>query len=267
MRCRRCSSCRWWPSGLSRRRSSGLQVPVTWHWSQRGARDRVRARARSSLAGVGLRARVAVVAGRAVGDARIRRGAEAGLARLARVVPVRRTRGHAGAADVAEAGIQRCGRARPGRWVARASRVARGGRGAGDGAPRGARARLARALEIALVRVRARRPVGDGRVRGRTHAGLARLARVCPVRRARRHARPPNDARARWARERAEPVLARHCRAGVHEHLRRGDRPRELRRVHGDERVRSDEERLHLGTGAQIRSPTTCRGTGRAPWP
>ena len=45
-RCRRCTRCRWpWP-GSSRGPWRGLHVPATWHWSWRGAGDRVARRCR-----------------------------------------------------------------------------------------------------------------------------------------------------------------------------------------------------------------------------
>ena len=65
-RCRRCTSCRSARSGWSTRPSLGLHVPAAWHWSRRRAHHRIRAGAGAVLARVRLRARVAVVARRAV---------------------------------------------------------------------------------------------------------------------------------------------------------------------------------------------------------
>ena len=61
----------------ARRRVAGARA---WHWSLRRADDGVRAGADARLAGVGLRAGVAVVAGGPVGASRVGAGARRGIA-------------------------------------------------------------------------------------------------------------------------------------------------------------------------------------------
>ena len=159
------------------------------------ARDGASRRARSRLACVVRVARVSVVAGGAVRDARVGRRTHRRLARRTRVRAVGCAARDACAADGAEAGVEGRGGARPGGGVARAGRVARVRRRARDVASRRARTRLAGVVQVARVAVAAGRAVRDVRVRGRADGRLARLAGVGAVgrRRTRRRLR-------RWSR-------------------------------------------------------------------
>ena len=125
-RCRRCTRCRSAAAGLEHAPVDGLQVPATWHWSTRGAGDRVRARARARLAGVGLRARVAVVARGAVRRGGVGARARRRVARARDVALVARGARH-GVRARARAGLAGVGlRARVAVVAGRAVRSRRG---------------------------------------------------------------------------------------------------------------------------------------------
>src|SRR5439155_419040 len=163
-----------------------------------GADDRVDGRTRAALAGVALRAGVAVVARGAVGLGRVRAQPRARVAR-ARVVALvlRRTGdGIAGRARAALAGVaQRAGvavvapgavglarvRAQPRARVARARVVALVLRRTGDGSAGRARAALAGVAQRAGVAVVAPGAVGLARVRAQPRARVARARVVALV--------------------------------------------------------------------------------------
>src|SRR5207249_2828866 len=154
------------------------------------ADDRVRAGANSPLTGVGLRARVPVIAGRAIRLSGVRAGPGGRVARPGVVTLVGHgaddevaARAHAplagvgpraGVAVVAGAAVGLGGvRARAGRRVARPRVVTLVGCGADDGVPARAHAALAGVGSRAGVVVVARAPVGLDGVRARARGRVA----------------------------------------------------------------------------------------------